>query len=161
MSALRAAKDYKQRPTSMILHDPYALHRKWWDREWKPEFGDDSWTDWDYILADVYQTIDDYTDKSTGQYMPFDQSGDVWWDVKSKFSGSEAAIDKAKESRGDLKPGESLYAVPVFDETKPKPTLESWAKELDEGKADLRPAQHVAARPPTPEELAELRSSQG
>ncbi len=154
MSALRAADRHGQRPTAMILHDPYALHRKWWDWGWKPELGDDSWTDWDYILAEVYQVIEDYTDKQSGQWMPFDQSGDVYWDVKSMYSGAQEAIQKEQERRdGGLKPGESLYAVPVFDESKPLPTLTSWMIDMQEEKADRRPSELRDARPPTPEEI--------
>jgi len=154
MSALRSAQINRQRPTAMILHDNYALHRKWWDWEWTPGVGDDVWTDWDYILADVFQTIEDYTDPESGQFMPFDQSGDVHWDVHSRFSGANAAIDKRRADK-ELKPGESLYAVPVFDEKKPKPTLESWARDLQEEKVG-RPESVRDARPPTPEELAKL-----
>lgn len=141
----------------MILHDPYAMHRKWWDREWKPTAGvDEAWTDWDFILAEVCQLINDYTDKSTGQWIPFDQSGDVHWDVRSTFSGSQEAIEKHRDGRKELKAGESLYATPVFDPKKPKPTLASWAADLAEGKSDLRPAEHREARPPTPAELAAM-----
>lgn len=138
----------------MLLHDPYALHRKWWDWEWKPEIGDDAWTDWDYILAEVYQLIQDYTDRNTGQLLWYDQSGDVYWDVQSSFSGSAAAVE-LKQKNYTLKPGESLYAVPVFGEV--KPTLASWAKDMEEQKADLRPAFARDARPPTSAELKALR----
>lgn len=143
----------------MILHDPYALHRKWWNYDWKPELGDDSWTEWDYILAEVYQVIEDYTDSQTGQWMPYDQSGEVHWDVQSSFSGSAQAIQLAQKARGELKPGESLYAVPVFDNPDNKPTLSTWIQDIDEQKADLRPVHARDARPPTPEELRELKKA--
>jgi hypothetical protein len=120
----------------MILHDTYALHRKWWDWEWKPGIGDTDWTTWDYILADVFQVIEDYTDSESGQWLPYDQSGDVYWDVKSRFSGSLAAIRKEEERRKELKPGESLYAVPVFKDENNKPTLESWLNDVAEEKND-------------------------
>lgn len=141
----------------MILHDPYALNRKWWDSEWVGTFEDTLWTQWDFVLAEVYQTIQDYTDSETGQWIPFDQSGAVWWETRSSFSGSKAAIEKARDGR-ELKDGETLYAVPVFDESKPKPTLASWARDLEEGKADLRPERHRDARPPTAAELSEIRA---
>jgi hypothetical protein len=140
----------------MILHDVYALHRKWWDWEWKPGAGDTEWTTWDYVLADAFQVIEDYTDAESGQWLPFDQSGDVYWDVKSRISGSLAAIRKAEENRKELKPGESLYAVPVFKDENNKPTLESWLNDVAEEKNDARPAQARDARPPTPEELAAM-----
>ncbi len=156
MSALRAADNYKQRPTAIILHSAYALHEKWWDRQWTPSLGDESWTDWDYVLAEVYQIIEDYTDKSTGQWMPYDHSGEVYWDTKSIFSGSQEAIDKEKERR-DLKPGESLYAVPVFRDPDNKPTLQDWFEDMaTEHGGDRRPPELASARPPTPEELAAM-----
>jgi len=155
MSSLRAADNYKQRPTSMILHDPYALHRKWWDEDWVPVPGvDDAWTDWDYLLAEVYQLIGDYTDDKTGQWMPFDQSGDVYWDVKSIFSGSAAAIEKYEKNRTELEPGESLYTVPIFKGE--KPTLRTWMEDVANERADLRPVEAINARPPTPAELAAM-----
>lgn len=139
----------------MILHDAYAMHRKWWKFDWVPGIGDESWTEWDFILADAYQVIDDFTDKSTGQYIPYDQSGEVHWDVKSQFSGSQAAIERAQTER-ELAAGETLYAVPTFDNPESKPTLSSWAKDMDEEKADGRPPEMRNSRPPTPEELANL-----
>lgn len=157
---LRAADRYGQRPTAMILHDPYAMHRKWWDPEWTPGVGDTEWTDWDFVLAEVYQIIEDYTDKNSGMWLPFDASGDIWWDVKSNFSGSMAAIEREQKSRGELKPGESLYAVPVFDESKPRPTLETWIRDISEDKSDMRPSEHRDARPPTAAERALLKKSQ-
>lgn len=141
----------------MILHDPYALHRKWWDADWSPGIGDESWTTWDYVLADAFQVIQDYTDTETGQYMPYDQSGEVFWDVKSKFSGSAAAIERERDKR-ELKPGESLYPVPVFSKPDEKPTLASWAIDMEAGKADLRPPTVQDARPPTGDEMAALGS---
>lgn len=140
----------------MILGDPYAMHRKWWDWTWQPGVGDTDFVDWDYILATVMQTIDDYTDKNSGQWMPFDQSGDVDWDVKSTFSGATAAIEKEQKERGDLDAGESLYAVPSFRYPDKKPTLASWAKDMEEDKADLRPTEARDSRPPTPAEVQKM-----
>jgi hypothetical protein len=142
----------------MILHDAYALHRKWWRHDWTPGVGDTDWTTWDYVLADVFQVIEDYTDPNSGQWMPYDQSADVFWDVGSSFSGAQAAIDRERERRkGELKPGESLYATPTFRDEKNKPTLASWFAELEEGKAGL-PVNAKGARPPTAEELAAMGS---
>lgn len=140
----------------MILHDVYALHRNWWDWNWKPGAGDTDWTTWDFVLADAYQVIEDYTDKQSGQWLPYDQSGDVYWDVKSHISGSLAAIEKEQERRKELKPGESLYAVPVFGDEQNKPTLESWLKDVQEDANDARPTKAKDARPPTAEELAAM-----
>lgn len=136
----------------MLLHDPYAGHRKWWDRDWVPDHTSKDWTDWDYVLADVFQVIEDFTNKSNGQYLPYDQSGKVRWKVESSFSGYDAAIEDHREKH-DAKPGESFYAVPEFDDPENKPTLSSWMRDMEEGKADLRPDVHRDARPPTPEEM--------
>ena len=136
----------------MLLHDPYAGNRKWWDHNWEPDGNSRDWTDWDYVLADVFQVIEDFTDKSNGQYLPYDQSGEVHWDVKSKFSGHDEAIEKHRENH-EAKPGESFYAVPVFDDPDNPPTLATWMQDIAEDKADLRPDVHRDARPPTGDEL--------
>lgn len=140
----------------MLMHDSYALHRKWWDVEWTPQPGDKDWVRWDYILADVCQLIDDYTDKESGAWLPYDESGDVLWEAKSRVSGALEAIEKEQDARKELKPGERLYAVPVFDPNKPRPTIESWAKDVAEEKASRVPSEHRGARPPTPAELKAL-----
>jgi len=144
----------------MLLHDPYALHRKWWDRDWKPELGDDAWTDWDFVLAEVYQLIEDYTDNQSGQIMWFDQSGDVYWEARSVFSGSMAEIERVQKERGELKRGESLYAVPIFADPENKPTLSSWIADIESQKADLRPGHLRDSRPPNAEELAAMNNAQ-
>jgi len=140
----------------MILHDNYALHRKWWLRDWEPVLGDTDWVFEDYFLADIFQVIEDYTNKNNGVWIPYDQSGDITWDVRSTISRYDAAIEKEKERRKDsMKPGESLYAVPLFDDEDNKPTLESWAKDQEEGNTG-RPSKAIGARPPTAEELAAM-----
>lgn len=138
----------------MILHDPYALHRKWWDPDWTPGESSRDWTDWDYILADTYQLIDDFTDKESGQIMWFDQSGEVHWDVDTTTSGSLEAIER---ETGELKPGERRYAKPIFGDK--KPTMQQWIADMAEGKADRRPTQARNSRPPTATELAALKSN--
>lgn len=150
-----------QRPTAMLFHDPlFGHHRPWMEwltgipHETDPELAD-VWTDWDFILADVEQTISDYTDPESGQYMPYDQSGEVDWDVRVKVSGAKKALDAAYK-RNPPKDGESYYAVPTFRDPENKPTLESWAKDMEEGKADGRPPEARDARPPSPAELAEF-----
>lgn len=139
----------------MILKDPYALHRRWWDESWQPGLTSKDWTDWDYVLADVYQIIEDYTDDRSGQIMWFDQSGEVDWDVDKVSSGSLAAIEAAEE-KNNLKAGERYYAKPTFRDPDNKPTMAQWLKDVGEGKADGRPSQHRNARPPTTEELAAI-----
>lgn len=145
-----------------MFHDQYFGHRKWWNEwlwgtPWEPDENARDWTEWDYLLADVEQTISDYTDPESGQYMPYDQSGEVDWDAQLKFSGALHAIQAAEKSH-PAKEGESYYAVPSFRDPANKPTLESWAKDLEEGKADGRPPEARESRPPTAEELAALRA---
>lgn len=142
----------------MLLHDPYAGHRKWWDWQWEPDAHSQDWTDWDYVLADVFQVIEDFTDSSNGQYLPYDQSGKVHWTVKSKFSGHDEAVEKWRENH-EAKPGESFYAVPEFDDPENPPTLATWIKDMEEDKADLRPEVRRDARPPTAEELRLAREA--
>ena len=139
----------------MLLHDPYAMHRKWWQWDWKPGVGDTDWTEWDYILADVNQLIEDFTDKQSGQWLPYDTSGAVHWDIESKFSGAEEALQKWQDKH-EAKPGETFYAVPVFDDPDNKPTLKSMMEESEAGEMDRRPAQAKGGRPPTAEELKRM-----
>lgn len=165
LSTLRAAKDYGQRPTAMLFHDQYAMHRKWWNEwlwgePWVPDAMSKDWTDWDYILSDVYQIITDFTDPESGQIMWFDQSAEVYWDVKRKSSGYMEAVENARKGDKELPAGVTLYAVPEFMNPDNKPTMASWLKDLEEDKADRRPSEHRNARPPTPEELAAIRALQ-
>lgn len=90
------------------------------------------WTDWDITLASVLQLIEDYTDKNTGQLYWIDQSDKVEWEVKSMFSGSQAALDREKDR--ELEPGETLYAEPIFLGEE-RPTIHDWLKELEEDAA--------------------------
>lgn len=156
LSAIRVAIATGQRPTAMILKDAYAGHRDPRDWDWKPSPGDTDWTTWDFVLSDVYQVIEDYTNSANGQYRWIDESGDVYWDVHSSFSGYEEAIEKHRESRKELKPGESLYATPLFTDEENKPTFSSWIKGMQEGEGDRRPSRAKGARPPTAEELAAM-----
>jgi len=80
----------------------------------------------------VLQLIEDYTDKSNGQLMWYDQSDEVEWEIRSIFSGSRAAEES---DEADLEPGESRYAVPIFKEGKPRPTIHDWLKSLEEDEA--------------------------
>jgi hypothetical protein len=143
----------------MLLRDNYALHRKWWDRDWRPSFGDDLWVEWDYILAEVLQIIEDYTDSTSGQYFPYDQSDEVDWDIESTFSSSAAAMERKQKERGELKPGERLYAVPVFRNPDNKPTLATWFADIASGSKERIPEEHQGARPPTADEMAALLSN--
>jgi hypothetical protein len=122
-----------QRPTATILRDRYAGYRDWddvlWENERAPYVDSDKWTSWDYVLASVAQLIEDYTDKNNGQLFWVDASDKVDWEVRSTFSGYDAAI-KAEEETHDFQPGETLYAVPVINEDDP-PTFQEWLEKLD------------------------------
>lgn len=122
-----------QRPTAIILRDKYAGYRDYDDTFWQVqrahEFNPNEWTEWDMALASVAQLIDDYTDKNNGQLYWVDASDKVQWEVRSSFSGYDAAV-KAEEENHEFLPGESLYAVPVIDENDP-PTFQEWLEQLD------------------------------
>lgn len=127
---------------------------------------DTTWTDWDYILIEAVQLHDDWTDSESGQWIPHDQSGNVWWDVKRHESGALAAIEtEQKKSKDGEKPGVRLYAVPTFEQDDDgndiKPSLEQYLKEMEEGiSGERRPRGQENAAPPTPEQMLELRRMQ-
>lgn len=59
----------------------------------------------------------------------------------------------------ELKPGESVYAVPVLRDPDNPPSMLTWLEDLEKGEA--RPMEAHAprgSRPPTAEEIAALRS---
>jgi len=133
LSDIRLAIKTGQRPTAMILRDKYAGYRDYDDPLWQVEnahkFNPLEWTEWDMTLASVAQLIEDYTDKNNGQLYWVDASEKVQWEIRSSFSGYDAAI-KAEEETHEFLPGESLYAVPVIDEDDP-PTFQEWIEGLD------------------------------
>lgn len=132
VSDIRLALKTGQRPTATILRDKYAGYRDYgnplWEYERGPYVNTSEWTTWDYALASTLQLIEDYTDKSTGQLYWYDQSDKVEWEVKSMFSGSQAALDREKDR--DLEPGETLYAEPVFRNPEDRPTINEWLEDL-------------------------------
>lgn len=121
-----------QRPTAMILRDKYAGYRETQSSTWVfeegPKVDTTIWTDWDMTLASVAQIIDDYTNKQNGQLRFFDESDKVEWEVRSSYSGYDAAIDKDDKA---LEPGESRYAIPSYDEDNP-PTIMEWLESLED-----------------------------
>jgi hypothetical protein len=120
-----------QRPTAFILRDKYAGYRDYdnphWDFERAPYVNPAEYTRWDYLLASVVQLLEDYTNPNNGQLRWFDESDKVEWDVKSSYSGYDAALDKDDKN---LEPGESRYAVPLYDEDDP-PTIYEWLEALE------------------------------
>jgi len=143
----------------MILNDPYAGHRKYWRRNWKPKVPRDTqWTDWDYRLAYAVQIIDDFTDNESGQFIPYDQSADVAWVVEEHRSGYLESIEKYTKGK-ELQPGIRVGAYPVFREDVDRPTITSYLEDLEEGSIGL-PSDYdqPKGRPPTAEEMAALRA---
>lgn len=139
LSAIRLAVKTGQRPTAMILRDKYAGYRDWdyplWDVFCARDVDPAEWTDWDFTLASVAELISDFTNGHNGQLYWVDESEDVEWEVRHSYSGYDAALDREQKSRGELDPGESLYAIPIINENKP-PKLMDWLKSLEE---DARP----------------------
>jgi len=154
------------RPSAYILQDPYALHRCYWREDWEPDpIADTQWTDWDFALDRAFQVIEDFTDSQNGQLIWWDQSPEVRWEVRKRFSGHDAAVERRRnelhESGKELDPGEDLYAVPVFDNPQKPPTMNSWFEMLEEENGRIRPrGAPEGARPPTPQELADLKRKQ-
>lgn len=61
MPAIRAAKDWGKRPTTVIMRDDWFGHR---DPLTGEKVGDKSeWTEWDHVVIDAFQVIEDYTDQ--------------------------------------------------------------------------------------------------
>jgi len=57
----------------------------------------------------------------------------------------------------ELKPGESVYAVPSIRNPEDPPSMLKWLSDLEEDRARPMPANvPEGARPPTPEELAAI-----
>lgn len=127
-----------QRPTAMILRDKYAGYRDWdyplWDSLCAQDVDYKSWTDWDYTLASMAKLIDDYTNKHNGQLYWVDESADVDWEIRHSYSGYDAAIEREQKERGEMDPGESIYAIPIFNEEK-LPRITDWLKMLEDDAA--------------------------
>lgn len=62
MSRLRAAADWRKRPTAMVMSDDAFGQKNLVTGERRTS--DERWTRWDYLLAGVYQTITDFTDSN-------------------------------------------------------------------------------------------------
>lgn len=156
MSAIRGALKYGQRPTAVILGDPWALHRKWWDPDWVEDpLLVNVWTPYDFMLLQAFQLDEDLTDSESGQFKPYDESGAVKWEVHTSTSGAMEAIEKFQKDR-EQKPGERIWVEPVFDDPDDKPTIADWIADREAGR-DRVPPERRDARPPSASELAELR----
>lgn len=150
-----------QRPTAVILQDPYALHRHWWDRYWEPDpVRDTQWTNWDYVLVKAYQVIQDMTDASSGQLLWLSQSGRVFWDTESRIDGAEAAVQKATEERKKLEPGERIFAVnPHVAPGEELPTMIEWLEEIESGQLGRERGAESAGIAPDLDAIEALREA--
>lgn len=142
----------------MLLGDPYAGHRKWWRPEWKPKPSRDTqWTPWDYRLAYAVQIIDDFTDGESGQFIPWDQSDNVYWEVQKHQSGYLAAVEKHNNEDKKQEPGVRVGAYPIFKEGAPRPTITSYLKEMEEDRVGVPSSDEPVGMAPSFEQLQALR----
>ena len=125
MPSIRASRGWGgKRPTAVIMHDEWYGHRTVSGRE----IGDkDEWIDWDYALANAFQTIEDYTD----------QYGLLAWELADervevnanrKTPKFKAAIDRATSGKNyKALPGE-YYVPEVFSRDREGriQTFEEW-----------------------------------
>lgn len=149
----------QQRPTAVLLNDAFAGHRKWWAPEWvpTPELAS-VWTEWDYVLLRVSQYIEDYT-SANGYPVWIEEDPDVWFDV-SKFESSYERDTHEFRENHEIKPSESLRAIPRWEDDVEAPSMEKWLRRLeedDQGGFESRP-EGGTPRPPTAAELAALRN---
>jgi hypothetical protein len=89
MPQLRAAKSWSQRPTAVLMNDPWYGHR---DLTTGMPYGDrDGWLEWDYALVSAYQTIEDFTDNN----------GLLKWEMDDDavFVDAKRQIDKFEEAK--------------------------------------------------------------
>lgn len=61
MSAIRGAKEWRKRPTAVIMRDDWYGHRDPFTGD--PRGDRDEYTAWDHALVDAFQTIEDYSDE--------------------------------------------------------------------------------------------------
>lgn len=64
MPSIRAAKDWRRRPSAVIMGDDWFGHRN--PRTGEPRGDKEEYTRWDYALMSAFQTIEDYTDPKSG-----------------------------------------------------------------------------------------------
>lgn len=108
VSAIRASRDWNRRPTAVIFRDDWFGHR---DPFTGQERGDKSaWIDWDYLLIDAFQVIEDYTDQN-GILRWVHDTPWVDFDAKREVNKFDAAKDQ-KTSAKNYKPTPGEYFVP-------------------------------------------------
>lgn len=112
MPSIRAAKEWRRRPTAAIMGDDWFGHRDPFTGE--PVGDKDEYLTWDYALMNAFQTIEDYTDQKSG--LPVWELDDeaVYVDAVRKTNKFQQAIDEA--TRGSktkpYQPSPGEYFVP-------------------------------------------------
>lgn len=71
----------------------------------------DEWIEWDHLLADTYQLIEDYTDPKSGLLIWEIEDEDVVVDAHAKVNKFQEAIDE-KTNMKNYKPANGQYFVP-------------------------------------------------
>jgi len=126
---LKVALRVGQRPTAVLLYDNYAMHRDWFTGEVDEE---PFWTDWDYILAEVAQMLEDYRTPEGHMFWEA-ESQRVTFDAQRKINKARAAIErKTKGSKNKpYKPADGEYWVtePVLMSGDDWPTIAEWMEE--------------------------------
>lgn len=96
-----------QRPTAVLMRDPFFGHRDWFG---DPVGDPDLWVEWDFVLASAVQVIEDLTDKH-GIPVWVSESEGVVVDAVKRIDKFQASIDR--KTKGTAKkpyvpePGES------------------------------------------------------
>lgn len=128
---MKVALRVGQRPTAVLLHDFYALHRNSVTGE--PD-EDPTWTDWDYILAEVGQMLEDYRTPEGHMFWEA-ESERVTFDAQRKINRARAAIErKTKGSKNKpykAQDGEYWITEPVLMYGDDWPTIEEWMAEKE------------------------------
>lgn len=114
----------------MLTHDWFAGHRDWWTGE--PLTDNPYPTDWDLLLDEAYQIIEDYTDDN-GILIWERESDRVTFDAIPRVNKALAARDK-KTSGKNYKPrhGEYWEFKPILMRGTEWPTLEEYFEEKAE-----------------------------
>lgn len=149
-----------QRPSAVLLRDPYGGHRNYDDPFWLPDpVMDTQWTDWDYALAEAIAAIDMMT-SPTGQPRWITEDPDVYWEVGASVDFAIKTLHDETSKHKDGVPPELNYFVKNPSKTTGEFwTLEEWLdwREEHENEPRLDRDAPEGARPPTPEELDQMR----
>lgn len=111
MPAIRAAKAWGKRPTAVITRDDWYGNRSLLTGH--PRGDREEWTEWDHVLSDVFQTIEDYTDEY-GLLVWQREDEAVVIDAVKKYHPFTAARDRLTKgsSTKSYEPEPGEYFVP-------------------------------------------------